>query len=326
MYEFQEDDVDFEKYAEENEASSNVLPATAFRDAVKQSFRARRDGERVYLPWEKTRDMFEFRRGETTVWAGYNGHGKSQTTDQVKLSLITQNQKVGAASFEMKPVANLRRLARMHAGTNLYSDEFQGEDGLEAVDQLTDEFFDWSNNAFWIYNQTGQVNTKKVIGFVRYCARELKCQHIFIDNLAKCVQNEDDYNGQKAFIERMCAMAHDENVHIHIVHHLKKSDGGEGSKPDKSDVKGSGAITDQPDNLFLVWRNKPKEESRKAGKSDKEQEPDQVLFCRKQRNYEGNSEGEPTILLWYHRDSLQYVSSAVDGAMFFGNYPHYQSL
>lgn len=326
MYEFQDDDVDFEKYAEENEASAKVLPASAFRDDVKQSFRARKQEARVYLPWEKTKDHFEFRPGEVSVWAGQNGHGKSQTTDQVKLSLIGQNQKVGAASFEMKPKTNLRRMARMFSGMNLYSDEFSSEEGLQSVDALVDDFFDWSEGALWVYNQTGQTSGKKVVGFVKYCAKVLKCHHIFVDNLAKCIKDEDDHNQQKSFIEQMCSIAHDENVHIHIVHHLKKPKGGEGDKPDKSDVKGSGAITDQPDNLFLVWRNKPKEESRKAGKQDKENEPDSVVFCRKQRNYEGNGDNEPTVLLWYHKDSLQYVANPYDGAMWFPNYPHVQSM
>lgn len=325
MHEFQEDDIDFEKYAEETEASAHVVPASAFASAVKQSFRTRRDGKRIYLPWEKTRDCFEFRDAEVTIWAGQNGHGKSQTTDMVKLSLIGQGMKVAAASFEMKPVANLRRMSRMFAGMNLYSDEFSSEEGLGHVDSLVDEFFGWTEDMLWIYNQTGQTSGKKVVGFVRYCARELGCKHVFVDNLAKCVRDEDDHNQQKAFIDQMCSIAHDENIHIHIVHHLKKPKGGESEKPDKSDVKGSGSITDQPDNLFLVWRNKPKEEARKAGKLDKDNEPDCVIYCRKQRNYEGNGEGEPTIGLWYHKDSLQFVATAVDGALFFPNYPHYQT-
>jgi twinkle protein len=33
--------------------------------------------------------------------------------------------------------------------------------------------------------------------------------------------------------------------------------------PDKHDTKGSGSITDQVDNLFMVWRNKPKEDDKR---------------------------------------------------------------
>ena len=142
-----------------------------------------------------------------------------------------------------------------------------------------------------------------------------------MENLAKCVKAEDDYNGQKWFVDEMMVIAQDYGVHIHIVHHLKKPPK-ETDRPDKGDVKGSGSIVDQPDNLFLVWRNKAKEEERKAGGMGKDMEPDQILFCRKQRNYEGSGEGEPSIALWFHRDAGQYLASETDRPMFFPNYPH----
>jgi twinkle protein len=98
--------------------------------------------------------------------------------------------------------------------------------------------------------------------------------------------------------------------------------------PDKHDTKGSGSITDQVDNLFMVWRNKPKEDAWKAQgtHSNKQTEPDCYLLCRKQRNYEGNSDGEPTIGLWRHRDAGNFVANAGDRAQFFPNYPHVESM
>lgn len=319
------DDMDFSEYYEESEVVANVLSAAAYRQALKDSIRHHHTAPKVYLPWEKVNPYFDFRKGEVTIWAGQNGHGKSQVTDQVKLSLLGQDQKVGNASFEMKPVTNLRRMARMFFQTNPFDASYNNEDGMQAIDGLFDEFCDWTDQRLWMFNQTGSTSGAKVRGFVRYCAKELKLDHIFIDNLAKCVRDEDDYNEQKAFISEMCAIAHDYKVHIHVVHHLKKPSGGEGSKPDKTDIKGSGSIADQPDNIMLVWRNKPKEEDRKTGSGAKKDEPDCIIYCRKQRNYEGNEENEPTIALWLDRGSLQFLSSAIDGPMFFPNYPHRQT-
>jgi len=63
---------------------------------------------------------------------------------------------------------------------------------------------------------------------------------------------------------------------------------------------------------MLVWRNKPKEDDkRNAGQFGKKQdEPDSILFCRKQRHFEGNGDGEPAIGLWLHKDSGQFVESS----------------
>ncbi len=98
--------------------------------------------------------------------------------------------------------------------------------------------------------------------------------------------------------------------------------------PDKHDVKGSGSITDQVDNLMLMWRNKPKEDDMRAkgAQSNKHTEPDCLVICRKQRNYEGNGDGEPRISLWRHRDAGNYVATPGEVAQWFGRYPHVESM
>ena len=321
---FDDDAIDFSFYMRETDAQTKVKPASTYKQSLKDRLRGRKNERRVYLPWEKTQESFDFRPGEVTIWAGQNGHGKSQVTSQIALSLIGQGQKVVIASFELKPVVNLQRMARMFVGMNPFSTDFQQDEGIAALEELYDEFCGWTEGSLWLYDHVGSVDGAKVVGMARYCAKEAGINHIFIDNLAKCVKAEDDYNGQKAFIDEMMVIAQDYGVHIHIVHHLKKPPK-ETDRPDKSDVKGSGSIVDQPDNLFLVWRNKGKEEDRKERKNQKTKEPDQILFCKKQRNYEGCGEGEPSIALWFNRDAGQYLANEGDRPMFFPNYPHYQT-
>lgn len=321
MAEFLQDDMDFSAYMQETDVKATVLPASTWRQQLKESIRRRYKEHRVFLPWQKVNPYFEFREGEVTVWAGQNGHGKSQVTDMVKLSLMAQGQKVGNASFEMKPVTNLRRMSRMTFGTNPFDEAYQSEEGMSLVDVMFDDFCDWTDGRLWVFNQTGTTDGAKVQAFVRYCAKELGLNHIFVDNLAKCVSDEDDYNGQKRFIDTMCAIAADYRTHIHVVHHLKKPPK-ETDKPDKSDVKGSGSIIDQPDNLMLVWRNKAKEDAMKEGRAGKENEPDAMVYCKKQRNYEGNEDNEPAISLWMHKQSLQFLGGQFDSPMDLMVYPH----
>ena len=73
----------------------------------------------------------------------------------------------------------------------------------------------------------------------RYCAKELGIKHVFIDSLMKCVRGEDDFNGQKDFVDELCSLARDNQIHIHLVHHIRKLSS-EAETPDKTDVKGSG--------------------------------------------------------------------------------------
>lgn len=327
MAEFLDDEIDFAAYLKETDAQEKVRPASDFVGEAKDRLRSRTKTKRVFLPWPKCNEAFEFRRGEVTMWAGQNGHGKTDVTTQVALSLLGQGEKVCVASFEMKPVTTIGRMVRMFSMTNPFAPEFQGDDALTVLDTLYDDFGQWTTNALWLYDQTGTAYPQTVLGMVKYCAKELGITHVFIDSLMKCVKAEDDYNAQKEFIDQCCAIAKDCDIHIHVVHHLKKP-AKEGDMPDKHDTKGSGAITDQLDNLFMVWRNKPKEDDIRArgSMSNKQTEPDSYLLCRKQRHYEGSADGEPMISLWRHRDAGNFVAEPGGYAQFFPNYPHVESM
>lgn len=326
MPEYIDDKIDFESYLKATDAMTKIKPASDFVQDAKERLRARSKTKRIYLPWHKCNQSFEFKRGEVTIWAGQNGHGKTDVTTQVALSLVGQDEKVCVASFEMKPVTTIGRMVRMYSGTNPFSPEYQEDRGIDVLDELYDEFGDWTKGRLWLYDQTGTARSDTVLGMVKYCANELKITHVFIDSLMKCVKDEDDYNSQKAFIDNLCAIAKDSNCHIHVVHHLKKPSK-ESDMPDKHDTKGSGSITDQVDNLFMVWRNKPKEDAWKAKgqHSTKQTEPDCYLLCRKQRNYEGSEDGEPIISLWRHHDAGHFISEAGGSPLFFPNYPHFPS-
>ena len=54
-------------------------------------------------------------------------------------------------------------------------------------------------------------------------------------------------------------------------------------------------------------------------------QPDQILYVRKQRNYEGSGDGEPKILLWFDMESQQYCATSTLEQLFFPNYPHQKS-
>lgn len=313
MANFIPDNIDFSVYMLETDSKQNIKSAKDYIPSIKERMRSRAHEKRTYLPWLKANDSFHFREGELTVWAGQNGHGKSLITAQIAMHLMQLGNRVCMASFEMKPAETIKVMSRMYIGTNPYTPEYQNDTGYVILDKLFDQFGQWSDNRLWIYDQTGTTNPETVLGMTRYCAKELGIKHIFIDSLMKVVGSEDDYNGQKKFVGELFSIAKDLQVHIHLIHHLKKPQN-EAEIPDKHSTKGSGSITDQIDNLFLVWRNKGKEDDiRNAGKfGNKQQESDTILFCRKQRHFDGNGDGEPSIALWLHRDSGQFIGGPSD--------------
>ena len=323
MAEFLTDEIDFSAYLKETDDEVKVKPASMWVNDLIHNLRNPSTTRKIYLPWEKTQELFCFRDGEVTLWAGQNGHGKSAVISQVGLSLMGQGEKVCVASFEMKPVTTMQRKSRMFMGTNPFAPEYQSDEGIELLAGIYSEFGAWTDGKLWLYDQQGTVNADRVISMARYCAKKLGIKHIVIDSLMKCSKGEDDYNGQKDFVDELTALARDNSVHVHLIHHMKKPAGGEYQVCGKYDAKGSGAITDLVDNMFVVHRNKEKSDdiALKGMASAKRDDPDGYLICRKQRN----GEDEPKFSLWFDRDSQQFKGAASDPLHYFQNWPHRQS-
>lgn len=305
---FTADDIDFSAYLHVTDAQQKVKSASMYVQELIDRIKSPVKLKRAVMPWRKTHSIVQFRPGEVTVWGGANGQGKSMVTGQVANGICAQGEKVCIASFEMKPLTTLARMARQWSCFNPDDPAFAGSP--EAMDSLIDvysQFKDWTDGKLWLYDQQGTVTASQVIAVARYCHKELGISHMFIDSLMKCVSGEDDYNGQKLFVDELTSIARDSGMHIHLVHHIKKPPTDD-HKPTKYDYKGSGAITDQADNVITVWRNKAKEKSLQEGKTVKDGEPDALLICDKQRN--GEWEGQ--IKLWFDRNSMQYLANEGD--------------
>ena len=296
-----DDDIDFNSYLAMTEYETRVKDMRLTIDELIEEVNHPPVDKSTLMPWPTAADSFSFRPGEVTVWAGSNGGGKSLMTGQVALGLIKQKQKICIASFEMKPKMTAKRMVRQFAGKSLESNNYVQTPREQKLDALI-RFKGFISNNMYVYDQQGTVDAKRIEALVWHCATKLEIDHVFIDSLMKCVPGEDAYNDQKNFVDKLTSLARDHNIHIHLVHHIRKLSNEE-IRPSKSDLRGSSAITDQVDNVLIVHRNKRKEHARESGKDYDEMDPDAYLMCEKQRN----GEGEPWFDLWYHKDSQQFL-------------------
>ncbi|MCX7161491.1 MAG: AAA family ATPase [Rhodocyclales bacterium] len=292
------DTIDFGAYMDDTDAAHKVRSTEVFVEDVIRHFHAAEEQHGCWLPWPKTRSLIRLRSGEVTLWTGYNSHGKSILLGMICMGLVQQGQGVCIASMEMKPAVTLGRMCRQAYG-----------DRRPDVGFIR-EFSKGTNRRLWLYDQQGTVKAEKMLAIVRYCADQLKVGHIVIDSLMKCGMGEDDYNAQKAFVDSLTATARDHDIHVHLVAHARKPKDDK-TPPGKMDVKGTGSITDQVDNVVTVWRNKAKELASQDGSNYDPKAPDAVLICDKQRN----GEWEGKIPLWFHSPSGQFIENGVDGPM-----------
>lgn len=250
------------------------------------------------LPWKKTHPNFRFRPGEVTLWHGINGHGKSAVTTQVALWLALQGVKSCLASFEMLPKVTIYRMVKQCAGNPNPTESF------------AQDFFFALHSHLWIYDHRGRVDPKMLFKAIQYCAEKHGTTHFFVDSLMKCCPREDDYGAQSDFVNSLCDIAHETGNHIHLIHHVRKGED-EKRPPGKFDAKGTGAITDQVDNVLGVWRNKAKERERdecaRMGAALTNESPDFLLICDKQRNgsWEGNWALWGDAQTWHFREEAK---------------------
>lgn len=290
------DDIDFRKYLERPAEAARVLPASHWSQAVVDRLYRDREYRDCRLPWQRVSTKFQLRQCEVTLWSGVNGTGKSLVLNQVMLHAMQQGEKVCIASMEMRPEATLARMVRQAAGSR------------EPSIPYVKAFHAWTDEKLWIFDHHGTVKRDIIIAVMRYVAEEIGVDHFVIDSLMKCGIGVDDYNSQKAFIDELCAWAKDYCAHLHLVCHSRKGESSK-AKLDKFDIKGASEISDQADNVVLVWRNKPKEEEMQLPESERKhgiaEQADCLLTVDKQRH----GEWEGKIALWYDADSMQYLEN-----------------
>lgn len=195
-------------------------------------------------PWDI---QWRIRPGEVTIWTGWSGHGKSLLLNQVVLhDCARSGSRVLIASFEMPVGQSMAQLARMATGRNPKSREESGK------------IANYLGGGFWFYDVIGAKPWKEFMPIFAYAVRRYGIRRIVIDSLLRCGIAEDDYEGQKSFIEGCKNFAVEHGAHIHVVAHSRKKDD-ETKPPGKLDIRGAAAITDLVDNGWSVWRNKARE-------------------------------------------------------------------
>lgn len=275
----------------------NLHSAADYEDAVWAEFQRAANGEAgLMLPWGKGGDLV-LRAGETSLWAGINGHGKSQVVGQVVIHATVNDKRACVASMEFLPPKLLRRLQVQAIGKRMPT---------EAQSRMCSKAW---RDSLWVFDATGPNKDATILEAFGYAARRYGVELFVIDNLAKLGIAEDNYAGQADFVNRLTEFSRTYNVHCILVAHVKKTDKGENAPPEKGDVKGSGGITDLVDTVVAIWRNKPKEALLRIAARDKRspdadvlRKPDCIIACHKQRN----GDVEPAYFLSFDAETYRY--------------------
>lgn len=278
------EDIDLDPFRGED-YRPRVKEAPAYRDALLARLRSPAVfGDRTGFTCDAD---FRFRPREITIWTGYKGHGKSALLSQVLLRFMQTGKKVFVCSPEFHPVELLYRFLVQCIG------------GDDPTEEEADVLIDFLASRLWLYDVQASLKPGDVPALCRWVMEHIKPDHIVIDSLMKCGLPPDDYSGQKRLVDQIQTVAHQNDVHIHLVAHARK--GQSDDRPAKlHDIKGASEIADLAENVVSVWRNKPKEQKASRGDHDPA-DPDALFVVEAQRNCGG---WVGTVPLWFQRSAM----------------------
>lgn len=278
---------------------SELKSAASYEDEILKEFFPPPDAPTGIVPPWQAGDM-RFRPAEIVLVNGVNGHGKSKLVQQFALEAGRQDYRACIASLEMQPRKYLRHMVQQAAGLRT-----DGEPSKPFIQKISRWFGEW----MWLFDLVGTTKTKRLLEVMEYAHARYGVTAFVVDSLAKCGLDEDDYNGQKRFVEQLADFKNTYNVTVFLVTHSRKGES-EDKPSGKMDVKGTGAITDLVDTGMTVWRNKAKENDLGQNPNDEDiqAKPDAMLYVWKQRY--GDWEGQRP--LWFHSGSYQFLSSQGD--------------
>lgn len=275
------DTIDFNKYLGFKEAA-NVKKASDYAQTVVDRFYRETSDPGLTLPWTKTHGNVVLRPGKVSLWTGITHHGKTTVLKNVMNHAMTMGEKVCFCSMEEEIPEALEDMTRQAAGN--------AEPGIMFIKS----YHRWLDGKLWYYDQFGVVDAQRIVAVMAYVTKELGVTQFVIDSLMKTSVRGDDYDGQRIFVNQLGAYAKAYGCHVHLVAHGRKQ-GDEDTPMNVFDVKGSGDIISQVDNIFNVFRVKKKKTPEDA---------DCFLKVEKQR---GQTNWIGSIALHYHAASRQYL-------------------
>ena len=228
-----------------------------------------------------------FFAGQLSLWTGERGKGKSTLLGQLLLEAIEQDRTVCAYSGELdkrqfKQWVSVQAAGPAHVG--VYEDRETGRKMTAIAATVQKRIDEWWDRRFFLYD-VGTASSHSEDSILRTFDNAHRCYGasvFLVDNIMTVglsrSRDGDYFRAQSNFAGRLVQFAKSRGVHVHLVVHPRKADGGR-KRISSDDVGGSGDLTNRADNVFAL----------EAGQRDAGGKPEQVtvLSCLKNRMFGG---------------------------------------
>lgn len=198
------------------------------------------------------RRIIGLNKGEISCLSGVNSSGKSSFLSQVAIEVAQHKYRVALFSGELEENRVLNWIQLQAAGKQ-FTRPTQYEDYYTVQDDTKKLINAWIDDKLYIYNNRKGNDIFQVLDRVSDCIKQNKVDLIILDNLMAMDISGitgDKYEKQSSFIKSVKVFARDNDVHVILVAHPRKTIG----FLRKEDISGTADLTNVVDNVFIVHR------------------------------------------------------------------------
>ncbi|UMM41828.1 hypothetical protein L5515_017915 [Caenorhabditis briggsae] len=200
------------------------------------------------------------RPGEMTVLTGGTGNGKTTFLCEYSLDLFTQGVRTLFCSFEMPEKKILHWMLVQYAGLPLHRVEYSN-----SINSWLDRF-ERSSSALTMLDSEEfmEKSINEIARAIRIHVENSGIQHVVIDNLQFLINQGmmadekssglDRFHLQDRFVGYMRQLATQNQIHITMVVHPRKTDGD--TEIDVQHFGGSARVTQEADNVLAIQRKR----------------------------------------------------------------------
>ncbi len=284
--------------------SNAVKSSEAFFEEIRDLHSGRSINKAIPSGWKNLDGLIKgFRSNELSILTGETGSGKTTWASNLGYRLSKAGHPVLIASFEMKPMAIIRKMIQMESGYPFHDLKKQElELSLKAISSLPLHFID-------VY---GEIGISELRNSIYYATRRHGIKFVILDHLHFFLKYSADHERQAidAALRDIKSWAMDLNLHIILIVHPIKLE--TENRPIRlNDLKGSSGLKQIPDNVFSIWRPRDQDDLKKP-------QGEVILYVLKVRD---NSGDEGKIILTFYKRSQSYsgpgeVTSPAEGERF----------
>ena len=248
-------------------SEANDSKYSKYYQRIRRAIRKEDEKATAFYPYEGlNRKLFGIRKREIVTVCGGSGIGKSLMTKEIAYDLIKKGKRIGIISLEESLKRTCEGIIGLHLNKPIHIDRSNVPE-IELENAYKETI---GNGNVFLYDHWGSIEENAILNKIRYFAKALDIEYLFIDHISIIVSGLETYDERKTIdilMTKLRALTEQLNIGVIIISHLKRPEGNkdhtDGLKTSLGQLRGSASIGQLSDIVIGVERSVSSEDTTK---------------------------------------------------------------